>query len=78
VHLVEGANRHLAFGFGPHYCLGASLARLELRIFLEELLPRLSTVALAGPPTSSPTTFVGGLTSLPITYALSAATQSRY
>jgi cytochrome P450 len=66
----RGPNDHLAFGLGAHFCLGAHLARLEIRIFLEELLPRIDTIDLAGDPVSSPTTFVGGLTSLPIKYEL--------
>jgi cytochrome P450 family 142 subfamily A polypeptide 1 len=40
-------NPHLAFGFGPHFCLGASLARLELKVMFSELLRRLPDVALA-------------------------------
>ena len=40
-------NDHLAFGFGPHYCLGASLARLEVRALLDRLLTRLADLALA-------------------------------
>ena len=41
---------HLAFGFGQHACLGAALARLEIRVLLEELRKRFSTVRLAGKP----------------------------
>jgi cytochrome P450 len=63
-------NKHLAFGFGVHYCLGAALARMEVRAFFAELLPRLSSIELAGPPEWVATTFVGGLKHLPITYAL--------
>jgi cytochrome P450 len=63
-------NKHLAFGFGVHYCLGAALARIEARAFFEELLPRLESVELAGTPESTATTFVGGLKRLPIRYSL--------
>ncbi|MFC4052566.1 cytochrome P450 [Actinomadura syzygii] len=64
-------NKHLAFGFGVHYCLGAALARMEVRAFFDELLPRLDSIELAGPPESIATTFVGGLKRLPIRYTLS-------
>lgn len=64
-------NKHLAFGFGVHYCLGAALARIEVRAFFEELLPRLDSIEPAGPPESIATTFVGGLKSLPVRYSLS-------
>ncbi|RFS87202.1 cytochrome P450 [Actinomadura spongiicola] len=63
-------NKHLAFGFGVHYCLGAALARIEVRAFFEELLPRLTSIELAGPPESIATTFVGGLKRLPVRYSL--------
>ena len=42
-------NPHLAFGHGIHFCLGASLARLEMRVMFEELLPRVSTCELVRP-----------------------------
>ncbi|MFF1450298.1 cytochrome P450 [Streptomyces sp. NPDC058274] len=63
-------NKHLAFGFGVHYCLGAALARIEIRSLFAELLPRLESVELAGRPESVATTFVGGLKRLPIRYTL--------
>ena len=63
-------NRHLAFGFGAHYCLGATLARMEIRAFFAELIPRLHAIALTGSPASVATTFVGGLKRLPIRYQL--------
>jgi cytochrome P450 len=64
-------NRHLAFGFGVHFCLGAALARMETRAFFAELLPRLESIELAGRPEWTATTFVGGLKHLPIRYRLS-------
>jgi cytochrome P450 len=47
--LRRDPNPHLAFGHGVHYCLGANLARLEMRVMFEELLPTFSSVDLAGP-----------------------------
>ncbi len=61
-------NKHVSFGHGVHFCLGAHLARLELRIFLEELLARLKDMELAGEPLRTATVFVGGLKHLPISY----------
>ena len=59
-------NPHLGFGTGEHFCLGANLARMEIRVFLAELLPRLHSVELAGPPERMATNFVTGLKHLPI------------
>lgn len=60
-------NRHLAFGLGsPHYCLGAHLARLELRIWLEEILSILGRIELAGPPARLRSNFFHGVKSLPV------------
>ncbi|WP_024802924.1 cytochrome P450 [Nocardia sp. BMG51109] len=63
-------NKHAAFGFGVHFCLGAGLARMEITKFLTELLPRLRSIELNGEPELSATTFVGGLKHLPIRYSL--------
>jgi cytochrome P450 family 142 subfamily A polypeptide 1 len=61
-------NEHLAFGIGAHFCLGANLARLELRVLLEELLPRMPGLALASdePPPLRASNFISGLESLPV------------
>src|SRR5919109_1185787 len=45
--VTRSPNPHLAFGFGPHFCLGASLARVELRVMFDELLRRLPDLRLA-------------------------------
>ena len=57
---------HLAFGFGEHVCLGASLARMESRIFLEELLRRYPDYAVAGTAERVVSTTVAGIASLPV------------
>ena len=63
-------NKHVAFGYGVHFCLGAALARMELNSLFTELVGRLESIELAGPPELSATTFVGGLKHLPIRYSL--------
>jgi hypothetical protein len=63
-------NKHLAFGHGVHFCLGAALARMEVNSFFTELLPRLKSVELNGEPKLTATTFVGGLKHLPIRYSM--------
>ena len=69
--VTRSPNKHLSFGFGVHYCLGAMLARMEVKAFLAELLPRLRSIELAGEPALMKTTFVGGLKHLPIRYSIS-------
>lgn len=64
-------NKHLAFGYGVHFCMGAALARMEVTSFFTELLPRLKSIELAGDPQLVATTFVGGLKHLPVRYSLS-------
>lgn len=63
-------NRQLAFGMGAHLCLGQHLARMEMRILFEELLPRLKSVKLAGEPKYTESFFVNGLKTLPIEFEL--------
>ena len=64
-------NRHLAFGYGAHLCLGQHLAKMEMRILWEELAPRLKSVELAGEARLSEANFVNGPKTLAIRYALS-------
>ena len=64
--VTRSPNPHLGFGFGPHTCLGGPLARLELRVALEELLARYEGFEVAGAPERTQTNFVGGLKRFPI------------
>jgi cytochrome P450 len=66
------ASSHLAFGTGVHFCLGANLARLELRAFFRELLPRLDEIELTGPAQYTAAIFVGAPKRIPIRYRLHA------
>jgi cytochrome P450/nitrite reductase/ring-hydroxylating ferredoxin subunit len=60
-------NRHLTFGLGgPHFCLGAHLAKLEVKIWLEEMVPYLDRVELAGTPTRLRSNFFNGIKRLPV------------
>jgi hypothetical protein len=63
-------NRHLAFGYGAHLCLGQYLAKMEMRILFEELLPRLKSIALDGEVKMTQATFVNGPKKLPIRFEL--------
>ena len=65
-----GPPMHLAFGNGAHLCLGQHLARLEMRILYEELLPKEKSVRLDGEPRLSESFFVNGLKALPIRFEL--------
>jgi cytochrome P450 len=61
-------NKQVSFGYGVHLCLGMHLAKMEMRVLFEELLPRLKTLELAGPPRRSEATFIGGPKALPIRF----------
>jgi cytochrome P450 len=64
--LDRSRNRHVSFGFGGHVCLGQHLARLEMRILWEELLPMISSVEMAGEGQLIASEFVSGPKSVPI------------
>ena len=66
--ITRDPNPHVAFGFGTHFCLGASLARLEIRVMYEELLRRLPDIELAGPVERVPNTFIRGIASMPVRF----------
>lgn len=64
-------NRHLAFGIGPHACIGQLLARIEMKALFEELMPRIESVELDGDPEYIKAFWVTGLKKLPIKYDIS-------
>jgi len=67
-------NEHLSFGGGgPHFCLGANLARLEIRVMFEELLRRLPDIELNGPPRRLRSNFINGLKEMPVRFTPTAA-----
>jgi cytochrome P450 len=61
-------NDHLAFGIGEHFCMGANLARLEIRLMFEELLRRLPDMELAGPVERLRSNFIGGVKRMPVRF----------
>ena len=69
--VTRDPNPHISFGFGTHFCLGAALARLELRIMFEELISRLDDWAWADDlgPRRLPNAFVRGITEFPVTFS---------
>ncbi|MFD4546524.1 cytochrome P450 [Streptomyces sp. NPDC058466] len=64
--LTRAPNPHVSFGDGPHVCLGAHFARLQLRVLYEETLRALPSLRTAGPPRRLVSNFINGLKSLPL------------
>jgi cytochrome P450 len=65
--VTRAPNDHVTFGpGGPHFCLGAHLARLETKILFQELLPRVSSIELAGPVERIRSNFVNGIKRMPL------------
>ena len=71
----RSVNNHLAFGYGPHMCLGQFLAKLEIEAFFDALLDRVQTIDLDGPTLYTEAPFVSGIKSLPVKYRLIASRQ---
>jgi hypothetical protein len=65
-------NRHVAFGYGAHVCIGQHLAKMEIKAFFKELVRRLDKIEMTGAPKRTQSTFVSGLKTLPVRYAISA------
>jgi cholest-4-en-3-one 26-monooxygenase len=68
--IARSPNEHVAFGFGKHFCLGNSLARLELRVLFEQLLDRLPDIRLVdeAEPGNRPANFVSGYETMPVAW----------
>ncbi|TDC42934.1 cytochrome P450 [Micromonospora sp. KC213] len=66
--LGRSPNKHLTFGHGPHFCLGAFLGRAEVRAVVDALRRRVRTIELRGRPTPLYSTFLRGYSSLPVAF----------
>ena len=65
--IARSPNEHVAFGGGgPHFCLGANLARLEIRVMFDAVLDRLHDLELAAPPTRLRSNFINGINHIPL------------
>ena len=67
--ITRKPNPHIAFGTGTHFCMGSHIARLEMRVTLEEFLRRFPNVRLAGPPERLQSNFISAIKHLPISLA---------
>ena len=76
--LARTPNAHVSFGAGgPHFCLGSSLARLEIRVLFDELARRMPDIELAGLPDYLCSTFINGLRSMPVRFTPTPALRTR-
>jgi cytochrome P450 len=70
--VTRSPNDHLAFGHGEHFCVGAHLARLEMRVMIEQVMRRMPDLELAGQPERLRSNFVAGIKHMPVRYTPSA------
>jgi cytochrome P450 len=71
INLLRTPNRHVAFGQGgPHVCLGMWLARLEVRILLQEMVKRMTRIEQTGSHEYLRSNFIGGIKRLPVRIAV--------
>jgi cytochrome P450 len=67
--VLRNPNPHVGFGGpGPHFCLGAHLARREITLMFRELFTRMPDLELAGPPVQLRSNFVNGIKYMPVTF----------
>jgi cholest-4-en-3-one 26-monooxygenase len=68
--ITRNPNPHVAFGGGgPHFCLGANLARLEMQVFFAELLKRLPDIHVSGDVQRLRSNFINGLKHIPVEFS---------
>jgi len=65
--VTRSPNHHLAFGFGPHFCVGATLARIEARVLLAALATRVASIEPAGDAVRTPSSIIAGWREVPLT-----------
>jgi cytochrome P450 len=75
--IARTPNDHLAFGHGEHFCIGANLARLELRVMIEEVMRRMPDLELAGPVERLRSNFVAGIKHMPVRFSANRALAAR-
>jgi len=67
--LLRTPNNHVAFGVGPHFCLGARLGRLQMQVMLSSLLERLPDIQVVGPAQRTHSNFLNSAKTLPVSFA---------
>jgi cholest-4-en-3-one 26-monooxygenase len=76
--IQRSPNEHIAFGGGgPHFCLGANLARMELRLVFDEIVRRMPDMRLAGPTEYLRSNFIGGIKHMPVSFTPGARHEPR-